>query len=154
MLKVLFIVTLIIPLSASSQKYFDKTKDQVRSELEKYISANKELDPSLSETDSTLILSVKEPRTQSASFVYGFAKGTGKCSYQKTIANCDSCYKKYLDNLLKQKTYGWIKLNGNQYVSKFSGFMLIELPLESDNYSFTVFKAEWTKELYDILIKK
>ena len=69
------------------------------------------------------------------------------------MAGCDSCYKKYLNDLLNQKEYAWKKINGNQYVSKFASHLMLELPFDKDDFTFTLFRASWTKELYDILIK-
>lgn len=146
-------LALFIPSLAFSQKYFDKSKADVKKELEKYISANKNINPILSETDSTLTITVSETDGKSTRFIYGFDKAGDKCIIQRTVAGCDSCYKKYLKNLLDQKEYGWKKLNGNQYVSKFSSHLLLELPFESSEHTFTLFRASWTKELYDILIK-
>lgn len=146
-------LALLWPSFAFSQKYFDKNRDEVKKELEKYISTNKNINPVLSETDTTLIITVNETQGKTTRFIYEFDRKTGKCSIQRTAAGCDSCYKKYLENLLAQKEYGWKKLNGNQYVSKFSSHLLLELPLDESEHTFTLFRASWSKELYDILIK-
>lgn len=153
MRKIVVLLALFVPAIAFSQKYFDKNRADVKKELEKYISINKNINPVLSETDSSLIISVDEADGKSTRFIYGFDKGTDKCIIQRTLAGCDSCYKKYLNNLLGQKEYGWKKLNGNQYVSKFASHLLLELPFENSERYFTLFRASWTKELYDILIK-
>lgn len=154
MLKSFILLLLFFPLAASSQKYIDKARADVKKELEKYVSDNKTIHPLLTETDSTLVLAVNDPAAQPVSFIYGIDEKTGKCDYQKTVASCDSCYKKYLKNLLDQKTYGWKKINENQYVSKYAFQLMLELPVEDKDYSFTLFKAQWSKELYDILTKQ
>jgi hypothetical protein len=152
MLRIGLSLLFCFPMYAFSQKHMDQTKDDVKKELEKYVAANSQLRPVLTETDSTLVLSVTE-QSQPAVFVYGFDQTTGKCDYQQTTANCDSCYKKYLKNLLDQKIYNWKKINENQYVSAFEYQLLLELSAEANDYSFTLIKTKWTKELYDLLIK-
>ncbi len=153
MRRIIFIFLLQLPVAAFSQKYFDLPKSEVKKELEKYVLDNKTINPVLSETESTLVLAVNDPAAQPASFIYGFDKITGKCNSRKTVAACDSCYKKYLDNLLAQKNYQWKKINENQYVSKFADRLLLELRVDDNDYTFTLLKTEWTKELYDILLK-
>ncbi|MBM3414919.1 MAG: hypothetical protein FJY20_00440 [Bacteroidetes bacterium] len=152
MLRISLCLLLCFPINAFSQKHLDKTKEEVKKELGKYVAANSQLRPALTETDSTLVLSVTE-QSQPASFVYGFDRTTGKCNYQQTKASCDSCYKKYLKTLLDQNVYRWKKINENQYVSAFEYQLLLELPAEANEYSFILFKTQWTKELYDLLIK-
>ncbi|MFN8289501.1 MAG: hypothetical protein U0U70_04545 [Chitinophagaceae bacterium] len=151
--KIILVLTLLLPSALFSQKYFDKTKQEVKKELENYVTANKAFNPTLTETDTTLVLSITGQEKKTDSFVYGFDKTSGKCSYQRTMAGCDSCYKKYLNDLLNQKEYAWKKINGNQYVSKFASHLMLELPFDKDDFTFTLFRASWTKELYDILIK-
>lgn len=149
--RIFFLFLLHLPVAVSAQKYFDKSRGDVKKELEKYVLDNKSINPKLTETDSTLVLAVNDPTAQPARFIYGFDKSTGQCNYQRTIASCDSCYKKYLENLLGQKEYQWKKINENQYVSKFADRLLLELRVEDNDYTFTLFKTAWTKELYDIL---
>ncbi|MGQ0737766.1 MAG: hypothetical protein ACT4OJ_01785 [Bacteroidota bacterium] len=150
---IIFILLLYFPAIAFSQKYFDKSKSEVKKELEAYMLDNKAIKPVLTETDSTLVLAVNDPAAQPASFIYGFDKTTGQCNYQRTVARCDSCYKKYLNNLLGQENYDWKKINENQYVSRFADRLLLELPVEANDYSFALFKTQWTRELYDLLLK-
>jgi len=150
---IIFILLLFFPATVYSQQYFDKSKSEVKKELEAYLLDNKAINPALTETDSTLVLMVNDPVAQTARFIYGFDRATGQCNYQRTEAGCNSCYKNYLNNLLGQKSYDWKKINENQYVSKFADRLLLELPVEAKDYSFALFKTQWTKELYDLLLK-
>lgn len=149
-MRIILYLLILSPLTGLSQKYLDKSKAEVKKELDHYIKAQSSLSPSVQETDSTLILQLKEAG-QIRQTVYGFDAVSGKCSSEKQIASGKNEYNKLLQELLSHKTFGWKKLNENQYVSKFSAQMLIELPQEENDYSFIIFRTKWTKELYDLL---
>jgi len=153
MLRIIVCLLFCLPATAFAQEHFMKTKADVRKELEQYAAENHPLSPSLKETDSTLVLSIKE-QSISVRFTYSFDKATGKCNYQKTVAGSDSSYKKYLNKLLDQDKLGWKKINENQYVSNFADQLLLELAVGDKDHSFTLFRAQWTREFYDLLLKK
>lgn len=146
-------LALLFPFTVSAQQYFDKNKEQVKKELGEYAVKNKIADPVITETDSTLVLSIKEKAAEATFFTYGFDRLSGKCNYQVTTGGCDTCYKKYLKALLDKKSYNWRKINENQYISRFQDRLLIELPVEDNNRSFSLFKTQWTKQLYDMLLE-
>lgn len=77
--------------------------------------------------------------------------GSGKCFFEEYETACDSCIKNQLKNILSKEKYGWKKINENQYVSKFKEYLMIELPVEPGDYSFSVFRTEWNKESYKLL---
>lgn len=141
---------LYLPAALSAQEQFDKTRTEVKKDLDK-LAAISPARTTVKATDSTIVLSVAETAGP-VQFIYRFDKLTGACNYQKIQAVCDTCYKKYLDKLLTQKTYGWKKINENQYISNFESRLLIELPVDEKDNSFILFRAQWTKELYDIMV--
>ncbi len=151
MIRITAILFLLLPLSVLAQDRINKTKKEVKKELDKYVAANKNLQPLVSETDSTLTLLVNDPKSQLVGFVYSFNK-PGQCISEKIIAACDSCIKKRLKMVLAEKARQWKKINGNQYISKFADQMLLELPMDNKDYSFTFYRAQWTKQVYDILV--
>jgi hypothetical protein len=57
----------------------------------------------------------------------------------------------WLKRILDKKNFDWKKLNENQFISKFEDRLLIELPVDEKDLSFSIFKAEWTKEIYDLM---
>ena len=144
---------MFLPFAGISQTYINKSRSAVKKELARYSLANNNLKTSLTETDSSIIYLVRDPRTLKADFIYGFDR-SGKCNSEKTITYCDSCKEKYLRTALNRKKYEWVKLNENQYVSKFSEKMMIELPMEDNDHSFIILRMDWTKILYDMLLKK
>lgn len=77
--------------------------------------------------------------------------GDGKCFFEEYEATCDSCMKNVLKSILAKEKYGWIKINENQYVSRFKEYLMIELPVENGDYSFSVFRTEWSKQSYKML---
>lgn len=152
-MRLVFFILLLLPISVLGQRYIDKNRDYVKRELEKYVAVNKAVKPVLKEKGSTITLTVNDPASQSAVFSYHFDETTGLCNYEKTVSTCDSCYNKYLQNLLDLKSYEWKKINESQYVSKFSDYLLIELQTEGNEQSFTLLKTQWSKELYELMQK-
>jgi hypothetical protein len=153
MTRILTLCFVLLPFSGFSQNYINKTKAQVKKELNDYISKNDTLNASISETDTATILSVKGPKTLPADFIYRFDKA-GKCKSEKIMAGCDSCFTKYFQAVLDRKKFEWKKINENQYVSNFAAKMLIELPGDDKNFSFIILRTDWTKEMYDLLTGK
>ncbi len=152
MLRALLLFVLFIPAVAFSQAFIDQTKKQVREHLESY-QENKKYNgqqADITETDSTITLSAGEPATL---FIYSFDE-TGRCKSKKIIANCDSCYKTFLDEILAEKNYNWKKLNENQYISDFDSKMMIELSFENGKSGFTILRIPWTKEVYKLVTEQ
>ena len=147
----LLFLLLCISAALQAQEHFGKTMPEVKKSLDQ-LAAVSSSKSSVKTTDSTVVLAVTE-KTGLVRFTYGFDKQTGACNYQKTQASCDSCYKKYLEKLLAQKSYDWKKINENQYVSNFESKLLIELPVDEKDHYFILFRAQWTKEFYEIMVK-
>ena len=150
MTRIIIFFFALLPFSGFAQKYIDQKKADVKQELAKYIKDNEKIKATLSETDTSLVLNIPGTTTQQASFVYFFDK-EGKCRSQKTTAKCDTCIDLYLQEALRQVKYKWRKLNENQYISSFEEKMIIELPADGKEFSFTILRSDWSKILYDML---
>lgn len=154
-MKRLFAIYLFLcPFSLLAQSYFDKDKETVKLELGQYVHKNKSLNPELTISDSSVILAITEPGNHRIRFKYGFDRESGKCNALETVAHCSACYKKHLDSLLEQKNHNWKKLNENQYVSRYEDQLLLETAIEEGDYSFILFKTQWTRDFYDLLIRE
>ncbi len=153
MIRIITFFLLLLSIPGISQTYINKSKSTVKKELAKFSVANNNLKTILTETDSFIVFLIRDPRTRNADFIYGFDQ-SGKCSSEKTMAGCDSCQANFLRNVLNQKKYEWVKINENQYVSKFSEKLMIELPENDKDYSFIILRMDWSKILYDMLLKK
>lgn len=141
---------LLFSFSCFSQNYINKTKAQVKKELNEYISKNDSLNATVSETGTAIVLVIKGPKTLPADFIYRFNKA-GKCISEKVVAGCDFCFNKYFQAVLDREKYEWKKINENQYISGFAAKMMIELPPDSKNFSFTILRTDWSKQMYDLL---
>lgn len=105
----------------------------------------------VSETDSTLTFIISN-RTDSVTYSLGFDENK-KCFSERIITGCDACFTKQLNSVLKSKEYNWEKINENQYVSDFASYLMIEIPPENTEYSFTILRMTWSRELYDLLME-
>jgi hypothetical protein len=146
------IITLVIffPFTGFSQNFIGKSKEKVKKELQLQLKKNDSLAITLTDRDSVLVYSIKDDKVLAADFIYGFDK-SGKCQSEKVIAGCQACFNKYLQATLATKKYGWKKINENQYVSKFSDRRMIELPDEKKNFTFSILRTDWSKEMYELL---
>lgn len=150
MTRIIIVLLLLFPVTAFSQNFIGRYKKQVKKHLQQQIVKNDSLTITLTDNNSELIYSIKAGKVYPADFVYGFSKA-GKCRLEKVTAGCDSCYKIFLQNVLEQKKYGWEKINENQYISKYAARMMIELPAESKELSYTILKTKWKKKSYNLL---
>ncbi len=141
---------LLLPFATLAQERLDKSRSDLKNELQQGAKAMK---GTFKETDSSLVYILNDTRLGEVQMIYQFDK-KGKCSSETFKATCDSCIKGLLTRMLSRSSYEWKKINENQYVSKFSDRILLELPVEPDDYSFTLFRAQWTKEVYDLLLKQ
>lgn len=91
--------------------------------------------------------------SQPVTFEYTFDSNK-KCISEKVTAYCDSCYKKYLNELLSKKKFGWKRLNENQYISSYKWELMIELPVrEEKSLFYDLLKVDWNRETYSMLLE-
>lgn len=151
MIRLLLFIALLNSLPAFSQHFIGKSKTHVKKELGKKRDKNNTLTIILADNDSVLVYSYKDASLQPVDFIYGF-DARGNCNMEKVKAGCDSCFRKYLQQVLQQKKFGWRKVNENQYVSNFPDRLLLEIPPENKDFSYTILRTEWTREVYNMLL--
>jgi hypothetical protein len=149
----ILLLFLLLPFTVTAQDKFDKSKNQVKKELDQFVADNPGQKMSVTQTDSTVNLYRMDPKAGLVQITYGFNKND-KCSQETVKASCDSCIRSLFRSVLDRSSFQWKKINENQYVSKYEDRILIELPVDPDDYSFMLFRAQWTKEIYDILLKQ
>lgn len=91
--------------------------------------------------------------TNQTQFIYVFDK-KGLCITETVNTRCDSCHDGYLKIILDKPKYAWKKINENQYISRFEDNMMIELFPEGEIRTISVLRADFTRELYDLLLKE
>ncbi|NDB53195.1 MAG: hypothetical protein EB025_03855 [Chitinophagaceae bacterium] len=67
-----------------------------------------------------------------------------------TLNDCN----KIVEKLLKDSSYGWIRINENQVVSNFSKQRLIEVLEINGGCRVQIHQTAWTKELYELLLSR
>lgn len=151
MLRYSLLILLLFPLSSLAQDKLEKTKAVLKEEL--VVTAGK-TGMVLVETDSTLVFSSQDKKALDAKvFIYGF-DSTGICNTEKFITDGKTCFEKQLHLLIDQPRYQWKKINENQYVSRFEDRLLLEVAPDAGQYFYTLFRAVWTKEIYNMLVSK
>lgn len=153
MLRVILFFVLILPAICQGQNSLTKSKVQVRKQLKTYLKKNDSLSAKINETDSTIILSIKQGASLPAEFIYYFNE-KGKCNTEKVVSYCDSCHTKYLNRVLTNEKYGWKKINENQYISDFKHKITLELPADENQQYFVLIYSDWSKELYNLLTER
>lgn len=152
-MRTIFLIFLfVLPIHLFSQGFIGKNKRYVKKYLQKEARKN-DTHITITDQDSILLYSIRDERYRPVDFIYRF-NNAGRCSYQKVMAGCDSCLQKYLKEVLDRKKYEWKKINENQYVSKYSEFLILELPVEKDDFSYVILKAGWNRESYRMLMEK
>ncbi len=148
----ILVVVLLAAQQTHAQHFIGKTYKEVNKKLKKYKTGIPNTSVQVTDSAGTLHLAVRGDINSSADFIYAFDEN-GKCKSEKLIAYCDSCYKKYLNEALAQKKFGWKKINANQYASSFEQKMMMELPvIEETSRFYIILRTNWIKETYDMLV--
>lgn len=153
MYRLLVLVPFLMSLQAFAQNNIGKDRAFISRYLDQYVAANKAYKASWKTTESGIELTALDEDGHPVYFRYTFDPESGKCMTEETVSSCESCYRKYLDRLLAMKKYEWKKINENQYVSRFSDYLMIEIQQDDNEFSFTLIKTDWTRPLYDLLKK-
>jgi hypothetical protein len=132
--------------------YINKTKSGVKQELGKTFGKEKNMTADITETDSTIFMKIRGANTIEADHIYSFDK-SGKCSSEKTITWCDTCHEKLLQPLLADIKYKWKKINMNQYISVFEAGVFVEIQMIDNTWSFTIFRMDLSRKMYDFLLE-
>lgn len=151
MIRTILLFVLLFSSTCFAQTFINKSQQQVMRLLAKYETGAGFDKPVIEQHDSTISMLVKGSGGIQTLFTYRFDGQQGKCKVEEVKASCDSCYKKYLEQVLAQKKYQWKKINENQYISSYAKKRLIELPAENNDFSYMILKTGWTKKLYRML---
>jgi hypothetical protein len=147
---VALLLVLVIATTGQAQSFINKRASQVINMLKKYDAGAGYEKPVITAGDSTITMRVKGSGNTETLFIYLF-DSDGRCRSEQIKASCDSCYKKYLDDVLAQKKYQWKKINENQYISSFRKKRMIEIPAENNDFSYMILRTGWSKKLYQLL---
>ncbi len=152
MKNVLLLLILLASLTASGQGYISVKKFFVKKGSLHYLKTQKFSANSLSETDSTLIVKIDEPRMANLSFIYLF-DANNKCVEEKLVAvNCDSCFNKLNAEVLANKKWGWQKLSENLYASKYSKHLLLRINKNGSTSQRSIYHTSWNRKEYEALV--
>lgn len=147
------LIVLLLPAFGQGQNFIGKSKKQVWKFLQKQVKRNDSLDIRMKDTGSQILFSIQPGKTQPGEFVYDF-DGKNRCRSEKVTASCDSCFQKFLGQVLRQQRFGWEKINENQYISNFTSRRLIEISPEKNEYWYIILRSNWTRIQYELLRKK
>lgn len=97
--------------------------------------------------------SLKAVITDSLTVVFVY-DARGLCESEIFICPGDMLFTRQLEKILGKTKYQWKRLNENQFVSRFEDGLLLEISPEPPQRLFTVIRAGWTREIYELLLKQ
>lgn len=153
MSRLLLLTISFFPLITFSQQKLDKNKADVKKMLEAFVLENKAAQAVWQETEGRLVLNRRDAKGNMLKQEYNFDEGTGNCTAERTFTSCEACFRQQLEEILALRSFEWKKINESQYISKFSDYVMIELQEDGREFSISLLKTAWTRELYDLLMK-
>lgn len=151
----LIVITLLVSSNSYCQKDNNLTgypKALLKKTLERYMLETKLKSSAIQETDTTLLLSIRDAGVSEVDFYYHFDK-SGKCDVEKKLTKCTSCLAGYLNAVLKNKKYRWIKINEQLYLSKYSKKRMVEIVGDNTSCPYIkITKVDWGREEYNRLL--
>jgi hypothetical protein len=119
-----------------------------KTEIEKKLSA----DPGTGVTsyDSTISYNLPAGNQGYITIICHFSTEE-KCSMLSFTSVDSLAYRDYFSSVIKDQKYRWRKINGNQYVSKFSKRLLLETDPDKSKRSFRILPAQWTRKTYKLI---
>ena len=148
MKRLLLLLMICLPFVSFAQQHIGKTKAIVKKSLQ--LEAKKVPGALLSDSGTVLSYSLKQGTSSTVNFIYRFNKAE-ICISEQVTGQCDSCFKNQLNKVLADTKYGWKKINENQYASKFSEKMVIELPGNTEDNSYMILRTDWDEAMYKLL---
>lgn len=143
---------MLLSATLFSQTYIDQNKAQVKRGLKRYMNSFNYHNSTIKETDTTVTLQVREPNIQPVDFEHYF-DASGKCYAETIVAKCFECLEKRLDWIMGLKRFGWLKLNDNKYVSKYSKSIQMVVVNNPDGDSYIdARKIIWGKADYKAMV--
>lgn len=139
---------LLTPYTVKAQDFINMPMGKAEAVLRKAYPGSSS-QPAVDTRNDSILVRVNN-QTQ---FIYVFDK-KGLCTTETVNTRCDSCHDGYLKKILDKTRYAWKKINENQYISRFEDNMMIELFPEGEIRTISVLRADFTRELYDLLLKE
>ena len=139
---------LLTPYTVKAQDFINMPKGKAEAVLRKAYPGSSS-QPAVDTRNDSILVRV----TNQTQFIYVFDK-KGLCITETVNTRCDSCHDGYLKIILDKPKYAWKKINENQYISRFEDNMMIELFPEGEIRTISVLRADFTRELYDLLLKE
>ncbi|HNF45938.1 MAG TPA: hypothetical protein PK695_04035 [Chitinophagaceae bacterium] len=152
MKKIILLLLLILPAYLFAQDLIGKTRNEVNVYIKKSIIDTDSNSWKLTETDSTIVCKLEKAENKDV-WIFEFDK-KGNCKIETYHTSSEKKYLKIRDEALKKKSYGWLDLNLNQYISKFEKNILMEMQVIDQLYSLSFIKTSLDKKLYEILVGK
>jgi hypothetical protein len=139
--------TLLLFQSVLSQEWVGEDRDDLTRKF-----PEKNPNASLTQsTDSTMIFNLNVDSEEETTITFYFTK-KDEVGMEETKSRCRQCLEMRLAAVLAKEKYRWRKINGNQYISRFSWKLLLEVEPESGN-SFRIIRTGWTRKSYRLLTR-
>lgn len=148
----LLLFNICIAQVALSQGYINLTKEKARKKLEKTKAHNSNTNIVLQESDTTLSYLLRDSAVQNFDLLL-FFDNKNRCYKEKKILTCDSCYQKFLNNILSDKYYRWTKINATTYFSRFPYRIILETRLAKE-FTIELKRSDLARAEYRIILRK
>jgi len=139
------------PFIVQAQAMIGNNRQDIKNFLTKNMSAEKESSNLIIETDTTLSLKTKHDGIDREQF-YRFDKNN-RCVLEQFSTISDKEYQHKFNATLHKKRYKWKSINLNQFISKYSKNILLEVQMINGIYSIIFIKTNMDKALYHLLLK-
>lgn len=118
MKKLLFTLILLVYSSVSfSQEYVYLSKEKLKKKLQNYNNTYKGGGARITETDSSVHFILRDSLFQPLDIDVFFDK-TGESYKEVYRYQCDSCYHKMMNNILKKPFFRWINVRDDIYITR------------------------------------
>lgn len=141
----LLLILLLVSHAADAQTILGKSREEIEKKLQERYSKD-----SLYSTDSTISHSPFPDNQSFLKYTYHFSPA-GKFRWLTVASSSDSLFRATRDRVLSEKKYRWKKINGNQYVSKYSKKLLFETDPDIKKNSFKIIRTSWKRKTYRLL---
>lgn len=143
------LVMMLLPALVFSQSFIGKTRQDIMKEQ----TGGAAHGFSFSEKGNNLERHEVNENERSWVLTLGF-DSTGKCILEKNSTRCGDCQQTLLASVLRKKKYKWKSINNNQYLSKFSAGLLLEVQYYSETYFITFLPSGIDLPTYQSLTKR
>ena len=144
------LLTIVLTKTGFTQGYINSTKSASKKLFVKYMDKQK-YHATFNETDSSLTFLLRDPKVQNLDIVLYF-DNRGKCDKEIQTLSCDSCYHKYLNNILASDYYHWTQVDTNTYFAKSHKRLILTTGLDKP-FSFMTRRSTLTNNDYKQSIK-